>query len=135
MRNIKIAAMTLLLASSTTFATETEVTLNDKEAKPNGLTALSLNQLANHTTYRLSCLVHSDRFSGKGHSDLRFITDGNIKVIFNRIDTSTNGGNATIQFPLNSMIVNGVTSENSITVQNLDKYDTIFIDHCVATPA
>ena len=123
---------TCFLLSTSAFAENANVSLSDKQVKPNGIAALGLDQLENNVTYNLSCVVRSDHASGKGHSDIQIITQGDIKVFVNRIDTSANNGNVTIKFPLNSLKADGVTNQDGILIQNLDKYDTIFVERCVA---
>ena len=129
-----LALLSSLLLSSSVFAASGAVELSGGSAKYRELITINTNTLASDTSYYLQCRIVSDRFSGKGHSDLQVFKQGDFHVIVNGVDTSTTDGAASVKFPLNSLIASGVRNGNVIKVRNLDRYDTITVENCVATP-
>ncbi len=129
-----LALSGLLLLSGSVLAANGAVELDGGSAKPHALVTIKMDALASDTSYYLECRIVSDRFSGKGHSDLNVTSQGDFHVRVNGIDTATTDGAAKILFPLNPLIASGVRKGNVIKVRNLDNYDTITVQGCVASP-
>lgn len=121
--------------SVTAHAANESIHLNDSEAQPRESLTIQLDKLANGVSYHLSCIVRSDHYTGKGKDDIQVVTRGVGQLLVNRHDTAENNGVVTINAPLNSFIGHDVRQDSMIKVRNLDRFDTIFVERCVATPA
>lgn len=129
-----LALLGSLLLSGSVLAATGAVELDGGSAKYRELVNINMDKLASDTSYYLECRIVSDRFSGKGHSEIHVYSHGDLHVNVNGVDTATTDGAAELKFPLNSLIASGVKNTSVIKVRNLDRYDTITVQSCVATP-
>lgn len=134
MKNRIIFTLLALLFSANVMAESGEIEVAGGQAKYQESVRIKLEKLASNTNYDLSCIVRSDHYRGGGRDDIQVYTLGNAHVFVNRHDTRENNGVVTINAPLNSLIAKNATNDGVIFVRNLDRFDTIFVERCVAKP-
>lgn len=122
-----------LLFSANVMAKNGDIKVAGGEAKYQESVRIKLEKLVPNTNYDLSCIVRSDHYRGGGHDDIQVYTLGNAHVFVNLHDTRENNGVVTINAPLNALKATNATSDGVIFVRNLDRFDTIFVERCVAT--
>lgn len=131
-----LAGICGLCLASGSYASNADVQIRGGQAGPGKAITLKMDKLAAGVTYDLSCYARSDRYSGKGKDDIQVVTIGGnaAKVYVNGNDTSKNLGNVQLTAPLNSFIGHDITNDVIILIYNHDRFDTIFVERCVATP-
>lgn len=121
----------LYTLSLATHAGDEKIQLEGGQAQPNEAFTLILNKLPYGIKYGVSCSMH-----GKYRRPLTIQALGSehVPVIhINGVDVSPTDGVIKLIYPLNSLNAYDATKGGLVIIHNLDLYDTLTIENCVAT--